>query len=68
MQIQVLHYKWNRVFKRWDRMRVSHYAWRPAVVLAYDREPFLVQKRQQLHVLPPEHLAVHTDSACASVV
>jgi hypothetical protein len=47
MNIQVAHYKWNRVVKRWECQRTSAYSVRARVVEAYHNDPFLSLLREQ---------------------
>ena len=66
MQIQIAHYKWNRVFNRWECMRRDSYVVKPAVVQALDVAVALVQKRLQSAIPHPLHPSDRIDHACGS--
>jgi len=68
MNIEIQHWKWNRVFKRWECLRTSAYAVQPAVVEAFRVSHALAQKRQQLAVQHPSLPAARISFACESEV
>jgi hypothetical protein len=68
MHMEILHYKYNKVFKRWECLRRSRREIPAAVIQAFGISLALVQKRQQSSVPHPWHPDVRTGHACEPVV
>ena len=68
MTIEIQHWKWNRVFTRWEMLRRTCYEPRPAVAEFVRVWPALLEKRQQSTVLRPGPLTARIGHAYGSEV